>query len=78
MLKEFTFFCRQKRNSKRKSTLLAVTGDPMWLLIQVSILPLLTKAVTTRLVLHWTLIVLYYVLKKNQPNKPERKFQLHC
>lgn len=40
-------------------------------LTQASILPLLTKAVTTRLDLGWTFVALYYVLKE------ERKFQSH-
>lgn len=40
-------------------------------LTQASILPLLTKAVTTQLDLGWTFVALYYVLKE------ERKFQSH-
>lgn len=41
-------------------------------LTQVSILPLLTKAVTMQLDLGWTLVALYYVLKEK-----ERNFQSH-
>lgn len=42
-------------------------------LTQVSVLPLLTEAVTTRLDLGWRLAALYYALKEEK----ERKFQSH-
>lgn len=44
-------------------------------LTQVSILPLLTKAVTTQLDLGWTLIALYYVLKEEKERNLQSHFQ---